>query len=93
MKKRNLKFATALKYNSDEDLAPKLIAKGQGFVAEKILEKASEQDIYIHKDEYLANQLMQLEIQDEIPSELYEVIAQILIFISDLDSNKKNQFF
>lgn len=93
MKKRNLKFATALKYNSDEDLAPKLIAKGQGFVAEKILEKASEQDIYIHKDEYLTNQLMQLEIQDEIPSELYEVIAQILIFISDLDSNKKNQFF
>ena len=76
--------AVAIKYNPD-DIAPKLIAKGAGVIAEKIIEKASGEDIPIHQDAKLADDLTRMDLGDHIPPELYEVVAQILVFISDLD--------
>jgi flagellar biosynthesis protein len=78
------KIANALKYN-DEEGAPKVVAKGKGYIAEKIIETAKENKIAIYKDKKLAQQLENLAIGEEIPYELYEVVAEILVYISKLD--------
>ncbi|MCL2839622.1 MAG: EscU/YscU/HrcU family type III secretion system export apparatus switch protein [Defluviitaleaceae bacterium] len=79
--------AVAIKYNPDE-VAPKILAKGAGFIAEKILENAQNSDVVIHKDAALAEDLTRLDIGDHIPPDLYEVVAQILVFINDLDKQE-----
>ena len=87
MDNENKKIANVLKYDSDEDNAPKLIAKGIGHTAKKIKEVAKENNIPIYKDEKLSQQLYNLSIGDEIPQELYQVVAEVLSFIAKLDSN------
>lgn len=79
--------AVALAYNPGER-APKVIAKGEGYVADKILKKAKEENIPIHKDEKLAGTLSNLELGEFIPAELYEVIAEILVYVDDMDRIK-----
>jgi len=78
------KTAVALSYEPGAE-APKIIATGKGILAEKIIEKAKEEDIPFYKDDKLANTLSKLEIGDMIPPELYEVVAEILVFVSDMD--------
>ena len=75
--------AVALRYDPNE-IAPKILAKGAGVIAEKILENAA--DIPVHKDAALVDDLTRMELGAFIPPDLYEAVAQILIFISDLDS-------
>ncbi len=89
MEKRNdkPKQAIALAYNPEED-APKVIASGKGILAEKIIEKAKEVDVPVHRDDKLADTLSRLEIGDMIPPELYEVVAEILIFVDAMDKIK-----
>ena len=82
--KKKIKQAIALEYNPDEE-APKVIATGKGALAERILEKAKEADIPIHRDDRLADTLSRLEIGDMIPPELYEVVAEILVFVDAMD--------
>lgn len=79
------KVATALQYNQQKDRAPKVVAKGKGIIAEKIIEKAQENDIAIYQDEKLSQQLYNLSLGDEIPAELYHVIAEVLVFIAKAD--------
>lgn len=85
-----LKIATALKFNPDIDAAPQLIAKGVGLIAENILKRAEDYDIPVYKDERLSQQLRQLELGEQIPVELYEVVAEVLVFIGSVDQKKKN---
>lgn len=80
--------AVALKYDMEEDDAPKIIASGIGVTAENILERAREKDIPLHKDDKLIKQLIQYKVGTEIPPELYEVVAQILIFVDMVDGEK-----
>lgn len=80
-------IANALKYKKEDDNAPKVIAKGMGFTAEKIKEIAKENNIPIYKDEKLSKQLYNLSIGEEIPPELYNVVAEVLSFIARLDNN------
>ena len=87
VKKQKPKTAVALSYDPSED-APKVIASGKGYLAEKIIAKATEADIPLHKDEKLANTLSKLEIGDMIPPELYEVVAEILLFVDRMDRMK-----
>jgi len=75
------KSAAALKYKKSEDLAPRLIAKGLGNVAEKIIEAAIKTGIPIHEDPDLVKLLMSLNIDEVIPVELYEVVAEVFAFI------------
>ena len=75
------KKAVALKYKINEDNAPKVVAKGRGFLAEKIEEIAKECNIHIEKDSELANSLYRLNLNEEIPEELYEAVAKILAYI------------
>lgn len=86
-KKERPKQAIALSYNPDED-APKVIASGKGALAERIIEKARESDVPVHRDDKLADTLSRLDIGDMIPPELYEVVAEILIFVDAMDKIK-----
>ena len=90
MEKTNInkpRTAIALSYEPDE-AAPKIIASGKGYLADKIIERAKEANIPLHKDEKLANTLSKLEIGDMIPKELYEVVAEILVFVDKMDRIK-----
>ena len=82
-----IKQAIALEYDPD-DMAPRVIASGRGILAEKIIEKAKESDVPIHRDDKLADTLSRLEIGEMIPPELYEVVAEILVFVDSMDKLK-----
>lgn len=81
------KTAVALTYDP-EDSAPRVVASGKGWLAEKIISKAVENDVPLHQDDKLANTLANLEIGDMIPPELYEVVAEILVFVDSMDKLK-----
>ncbi len=81
------KTAVALSYDPEET-APKIIATGKGHLAEKIINTAKEADIPIHRDEALADTLSRLELGSNIPPELYEVVAEILVFVDKMDRIK-----
>lgn len=81
------KTAVAIAYEPGES-APKILATGKGEVAERIIEKAKENNVPLHKDNKLADTLSKLEIGDAIPPELYEVVAEILVFVDDMDKMK-----
>lgn len=83
-----LKTAVAISYEPNEG-APKVIASGKGFLADKIIAKAVEEDIPLHKDSRLADTLSKLEIGNMIPPELYEVVAEILVFVDKMDRMKE----
>ncbi|WP_430882808.1 EscU/YscU/HrcU family type III secretion system export apparatus switch protein [Fusibacter sp. JL216-2] len=80
------KVATALKYNRGVDDVPKLVAKGLGLVAENIVKTGEEHDIPVYKDERLSKQLYNLALGEEIPPELYEIVAEVLVFIAKMDN-------
>lgn len=83
------KTAVALSYEVGDE-APKILATGKGYVAEKIIETAREENVPIHKDEKLAGTLSKLEIGDYIPKELYGVVAEILVFVDRVESVRKH---
>ena len=78
------KKAVVLKYDINE-IAPTVLAKGQGFLAQRLLEQGKESNIPIYEDAELVEALTKIDIGENIPPELYEVVAHVLIFISDLD--------
>ena len=82
------KTAVALTYK-EGDKAPTILATGKGYVAEKIIEAAKEENVPVHKDEKLAATLSKLEIGDYIPKELYGVVAEILVFVDRVEGVKK----
>jgi flagellar biosynthesis protein len=86
--KQKVKTAVALSYDPNEDGAPKVIASGKGALADKIIEKAKENKIPVHEDDKLADTLSRLEIGEMIPPELYEVVAEILVFVDAMDKIK-----
>ena len=65
--------------------APKIISTGKGEVAERIIETAKENEVPLYEDDKLASTLSRLDIGDMIPPELYDVVAQILVFVDDMD--------
>ena len=83
-KKEKIKQAIALSYHLDED-APMIVAQGQGALAERILQKAKEADVPVYQDAKLAKTLSKLEVGEKIPPELYEVVAEILVFVYAMD--------
>ncbi len=74
------KVAISIEYESASSGAPKVTAKGKGYIAEEIIQKATELGIPIQKDTALVGLLSQVELNHEIPEELYESIVQVLIF-------------
>ncbi len=86
-KNQKVKQAVALEYDP-ADSAPKVIAMGRGALAEKIIEQAKQAEVPVHKDDKLADTLSKLQIGDMIPPELYEVVAEILVFVDGMDKIK-----
>jgi len=91
MDKKYQKKAVALKYDSDIAGAPKVTAKGKGRVAEKIIELAKKHDIPIKDDPDLIEILSSLEINEEIPAEIYVAVAELLAFVYSMNSNRPSQ--
>jgi flagellar biosynthesis protein len=83
------KKAVALKYG-EEDAVPKVSAKGKGWLAEKIIEIAKEHDLPIRTDADLVEILEKVELDQEIPLEVYAVVAEIFAYIYRVNQQKKN---
>ena len=81
------KTAIALSYEPGEQ-APKILATGKGVLAERIIDAAKEADVPVHRDDSLADTLSRLDIGEMIPPELYEVVAEILVFVDAMDKIK-----
>lgn len=77
--------AAALKYDPQHDDAPVAVAIGQGHVAQRILDTAQKHDVPIVKDPALAGALAQLSVGDMIPRELYTLVAEVLIYVGNVD--------
>ncbi len=80
--------AVALHYGAN-DVAPVLVASGMGFLAEKIVEVAVENGVPIYEDSSLASVLMQLELGQEIPESLYQVIVDIYLYFLEFDPSTR----
>jgi flagellar biosynthesis protein len=81
----NRKAATVLKYEEHQDISPKLIAKGKGMIAHQIVQEAEKHQIPVRKDPSLTELLSQLEINQSIPEELYQAVAEVFAFIYKMD--------
>lgn len=82
--------AIALTYQKSNS-APKVVAKGTGFMAEKILSTAKQHSVPVYQNKTLASMLMAVELDREIPPELYQAVAEILAYIYHIDK-KMNRF-
>ncbi|MDR5875271.1 EscU/YscU/HrcU family type III secretion system export apparatus switch protein [Halomonas sp. CUBES01] len=82
--------AVALAYQ-DHDRAPKVVAKGYGELAERIMAEAQRQGIYVHDAPELVALLMQLDLDAEIPANLYQVIAELLVWVFELSEAGLNK--
>ena len=80
--------AVALRYEPKQDRAPKLVAKGRGYLAEKILELARQYNIPVRQDKNLLQILSRLDLNQEIPAEVYQAVAEILAFIYRLSNRQ-----
>ncbi len=79
-----MKKAAAISYKPGM-AAPEITASGKGRIAENIIEEAKNNDIPVYQDKNLANLLTELEIGSQIPPEVYELVAKILVFVGDVD--------
>ena len=84
-KKEEKRSAVALRYDVDRDRAPLILASGRGPVADEILRIAEENKIPLYEDRELASLLSKLELDTEIPAELYVLVAEVLFFVYKLD--------
>ncbi|ONI44192.1 flagellar biosynthesis protein FlhB [Candidatus Epulonipiscioides gigas] len=79
-----MKKAVALSYEGGAT-APLVVAKGKGKVAENIIAEAEKNDVAVYEDKNLANLLTEVDIGSQIPAEVYELVAKILVFVGDID--------
>ena len=77
--------AVALKYDQEKDNAPRVVAKGRGEIAEKIIAIAKAHNLPLYEDKNLIQILEALELEAEIPPELYRAVAEVLAFIYRLN--------
>jgi flagellar biosynthetic protein FlhB/flagellar biosynthesis protein len=82
-------IAVAIKYDKEKDQAPRVIAKGLRFKAEKILAIAREYDVPVMRNVPLANALVRIEVGEEIPEDLYDAVAEVLNFVYALQKEGK----
>ncbi|WP_281282975.1 EscU/YscU/HrcU family type III secretion system export apparatus switch protein [Verticiella sediminum] len=76
----------ALRYGED-DMAPRVVAKGYGVLAETILRTAREHGLYVHESAELVGLLMQVDLDSRIPPALYQAIAELLAWLYQLETN------
>ncbi|AXH15287.1 EscU/YscU/HrcU family type III secretion system export apparatus switch protein [Malaciobacter mytili] len=89
MEKKFIQKAAALKYDIQNDNAPKLVAKGEAQIAKNIIKIAQDNNLPIKKDEDLIELLSKLDIDKEIPASMYKAVAEIFSFIYKLTNQPK----
>jgi len=77
--------AVAMRYDVEKDKAPLILASGRGAIADEILRVAEDNKIPLYENRDLANMLSKLEIDTEIPQQLYILVAEVLFFVYKLD--------
>ncbi|SDN39702.1 EscU/YscU/HrcU family type III secretion system export apparatus switch protein [Alkalicoccus daliensis] len=77
--------AVVISYDEAEGNEPRVIASGKGYVAEKILKMAEENNIHMEEDASLLENLLDLDLGENVPPQLYAVIAEILLLIEELE--------
>lgn len=87
MRKEDPKSAVSLQYKKGKNSAPRVTAKGQGWVAEKIIKMAHENNIPIREDKDLLNLLSEIDVGREVPESLYKVVAELLAWVYQLNQN------
>ena len=85
------KLAVALKYERDKDSAPRVAAKGKGFLAQQIIELARQNNVEIRQDSDLARLLSTLDIDTPIPVEAYAAVAEILAYVYKANDQAKRK--
>lgn len=83
--------AVALKYDAEGESAPRVTAKGSGALARKILEQARAGDVPVRSDPDLLELLASIDVMEEVPPDLYEVVAEVLAFVYDVNEQKKSE--
>jgi len=78
--------AIALVYSGD-DAAPRVVAKGRGLVAQAIIERAHQHGVYVHESKELVALLMQVNLDQRIPPELYRAVAELLVWVYRLEQS------
>lgn len=78
------KSAVALAYR-DTDAAPRVVAKGRGLIAEEIIARAKEHGIFVHESTELVSLLMQVDLDDRIPPQLYRAVAELLAWLYQIE--------
>ncbi|GAB3537623.1 EscU/YscU/HrcU family type III secretion system export apparatus switch protein [Noviherbaspirillum agri] len=81
--------AVALAYQTG-DLAPKVVAKGRGLIAEQIIERAREHGVFVHESKELVALLSQVDLDSHIPPALYRAVAELLAWLYHIDANKNS---
>ncbi|MBX9894412.1 MAG: EscU/YscU/HrcU family type III secretion system export apparatus switch protein [Nitrosomonas sp.] len=81
--------AVALAYREGQ-VAPKVVAKGRGLIAQEIIKRAKEAGIYVHESSDLVSLLMQVDLDDRIPPQLYVAVAELLAWLYRLERGKTN---
>ncbi|HRI89171.1 MAG TPA: EscU/YscU/HrcU family type III secretion system export apparatus switch protein [Candidatus Hydrogenedentes bacterium] len=90
---RMARKAVALHYDADGDAAPRVIAKGDRLLAERIIEIAKQNDIPIHEDPDLVAILSALDVNREIPQSLYRAVAEVLAFVYSVNQDVRGRSF
>lgn len=83
--------AVALRYDLEQDNAPRVVAKGSGVIADRILELAKEHHIHVHEDPDLVSILAKLDVDAHIPEELYRAVAEILAFVYRINGRAREK--
>jgi flagellar biosynthesis protein len=81
--------AVALAYREGQ-IAPKVVAKGRGLIAQEIIKRAKEAGVYVHESSELVALLMQVNLDDRIPPQLYVAVAELLAWLYRLEQGKTN---
>lgn len=89
----SLKKAVALKYAPGDNDAPVVVAKGRGKVADTILETAKEHGVPVQEDAALVEVLSKLDLDQQIPPELYHLVAEVLSYIYRADRLARERQF
>ncbi|MBY4898493.1 EscU/YscU/HrcU family type III secretion system export apparatus switch protein [Cupriavidus sp. AU9028] len=79
--------AVALSYRQNENGAPRVVAKGYGVMAESIIARAKEAGVYVHDSPTLVNLLMQVDLDSQIPPQLYTAVAELLAWLHRLEAD------
>jgi flagellar biosynthesis protein len=77
--------AVALAYSGERTDAPRVVAKGYGNLADRIIELANQEGVFVHESPELVALLMQVDLDARIPESLYQVIAELLVWIGQVD--------